>query len=137
MLTGGRTVDVKLSQLESLAKSQRFAHVWPLLREIELEMVDRGAAVVRMEDRFLDEWRVLFAHDHVRAEQVLVNLIHQEKLGYTQLVSTVVRAIIDQGPNAAAGEVAALLHSYREKERPKSVITKLRRQMAAEYEEIG
>lgn len=136
ILQGKSSADLRLSHLERLATKHGFrGTAWRLVKEIEQEKVQRrGAAVVPIEERHRQAWEDLFRNHPVRGEQVLVNMRHQEALGYTDLVSEIVREIIDKGPNEAAIEVATKLHAFKEeKSGPR---TRLRRKLAAEYEEI-
>lgn len=136
---GGRILskkrwDAPLDALAPIAKAHQL-DPWKLLKEIETEVIQRGApSVVSLDEKHRQQWDALFKADRRRAERVLMNLQHQEDLGYTELVSEVVRLIIDLGPAAAAVKVAAKLDAFEEKRT--ASLTKLRRKLSAEYEEI-
>jgi len=49
---------------------------------------------------------------------VLVNLMHQEKIGLTDTISAVVGAILKHGPLKATPEVTAILHGAGRRETP-------------------
>jgi len=134
-LRGHEELHVSLKNLQHLARWRQLP-IWKLMREIEAETVDRSKSNVAsgLDDNYLLDLEEVMAGDRVRSQRLLVNLRHQKRLGYIDLVSDVARLIINRGANAAAIDVAKMLAEHQDKKT--AGIAKLRVQMAAEFEEI-
>ncbi len=134
-LRGKEPLHVSLRDLQHLAR-WRGLPVWKVMREIDSETVDRSKSNVAsgLDDNYLLELEEIMDGDRVRSQRLLVNLRQQRKLGYIDLVSDVARLIINRGAAESAIDVANLLSKHQEKKT--ASITKLRAQMAAEFEEI-
>lgn len=135
LINGKSGGDVSLSTLETITKKLRYEDVWRLVKEIESErppLIERK--VVPIEERYWPDWKALFESNPVRAQRVLMNMRHQEELAYTDLISQIVRLVIDEGPRLAAGKVAGILSDYEEETSAQR--TRLRRKLREEYEEI-
>lgn len=136
ILGGSSGGNIGINTLEKISTAIGHQYVWELLKEIESGRPGRRKGeLVSIEERYWPDWKSLFRANPRRAQVVLLNMRHQEKMGYTDLVSQVVRLIIDEGPNLAAGKVAAILGEYEEERDGQR--TKLRRKLAEEYREIA
>jgi hypothetical protein len=130
---------ITLDHLETIAK-RRLLEASQVLQEIEA--VDLPEARVprhgtlSVVDQARIAWEELFENDPLRGKRVLTNLQHQEALGYTDLVSNIVRAIIDNGPSDAIPLVTKLLHDATKETRETPKTAKLRAEMAREYKRI-
>lgn len=130
---------VTLNHLERIAKTRGVRASQILLEAEDVELPGsreprRGTLSVVDQARLA--WEDLFDGDPLRGRRVLANLQHQEQLGYTDLISNVVRSIIDHGPNDAIPIVTKLLHDATKEIREAPKTAKLREGMAREYRRI-
>jgi len=130
---------VTLDHINHIAKARR---VYPsdVVLDIErVELEDAGIprrGTLEVMDQARIAWEELFASDPLRGKRVLKNLQHQEALGYTDLISEVVRLVIDLGPAEAAPVVNNLLHEAGKKSRETPKMRERRAAMAKEYRQI-
>lgn len=134
--------DPSLSTLERIAQFRRArfgedARVFEIVHEIDSEVIPERKRPVPIEERWLDLWRHLFRGNPRRAQRILVNIRHQEELGYTDLISNVVRMILRDGPEKASHDIAAVLFKAGRAMKETDKTRKIREKQAAEYEEIG
>lgn len=125
--------DPKISKLAEIARKLRpNSPLSAVIAEVERESApDRRTREERDVDAAYQLWLSLFEADPERAERVLANLAVQERLGITELVSSVVNAIVTQHDTARRiAAVNDLLLAEPDADR-----TKRFRQIAADYAE--
>ena len=109
--------DVSVDTLEKIWNVLRpSVPLWQFVREVETEADPVSSET--QENRILRHWNTLFAENPRRAERVLVNMIAQDDLQLTDMISLVVHEILKRGPDQAVPEVVRILHDYAQPRTP-------------------
>ena len=103
-----------------------------LLEEIEEEQ-ENVATTVAIDRKLYEEWDALFKRNSRRGRKVLMNLKHQEELGYTDAISRIVRHVVELGPDEALRPVMLELDKMAKRN---DVQPSLRRKLAKEFRKL-
>lgn len=103
----------------------------------EKDIVKPPSKIFMLETRYRKAWERLFHGHPGRAERVLQNLEDQEELAMTETISKVVRTILHEGPQVAAGKVAGILNDAHETAEQAAKRKRVRNRRMQRYNEIG
>ena len=114
IFAGKHRADVPLSTLASIRDRYLPGEpLWKLVKEIEDNSPQRPSTEADAERVIRQVWLRWFREDPDRAMRVLQNMIAQDELGITDLVSQIVHLVIDSpNPRDRDFEIAKLLHAY-------------------------
>lgn len=114
LFSGEYSADVRLTQLEKIARTVGKETVADLVEEIE--NYGGGPVIVPVDDQVRRLWEQVFRRNPRKGLRVLENLRLQEELGYTETISMVVHEIIRRGPRDATAAVVAQLDKLQREE---------------------
>jgi len=112
----GGSRGMNLHQVKQVAKHHG-REVAELIQEIENYEPKSPALPNNLESinrRFETVLAELFEKHPSRARRLALNIEYQDRIGLTDLISEMVRTVIELGPNEAAVPVAELLHKHEE-----------------------